>query len=95
MVDLDDFPQYDYTVQTREDFLEEVLQTVIFSEFHSLDVYEEGDGWNEPRYEEFSCGCDGWEGPSWVQVDPECTGRPSMLEVVSEWLQHVNESELC
>ena len=67
-----------------------------FNEFHSLKYYWEGDGWNEPYSDRWTCACEDPEYPrddvfeiSWVQIDPECSGRPDFEVVVKQWLDHV------
>lgn len=56
--------------------------------FHSFTFSDEGDGWNEPRSESSGCDC-GWQGLSWVQIDPKCTGRPSIWEYALAWKDHI------
>ena len=56
---------------------------------HSFIAYEDGDGWNEPRSDDFSCSCEQWEGPSWVQKDPQCSGRIDLPDAALEWVKHI------
>jgi hypothetical protein len=56
---------------------------------HEL-VYEiDGDGWNEPQSETFSCHCGEWEGFDWIQTDPACSGRPDLITAAFLWLDHI------
>lgn len=56
---------------------------------HCLEASSEGDGWNEPESETYTCTCEEWEGIGWVQIDPARTGRPDPMEVVRQWRLHV------
>ncbi len=86
-------PQYQYTVQTRGEFYEEAMQQMLFNDFCALAVSADGDGWNEPFSEDYTCDCTYWEGMQWVQTDPKCLDRPSLDLILAYWLQHVTESE--
>jgi hypothetical protein len=55
---------------------------------HSFVFNSDGDGWNEPLSESGDCHC-GWQGLSWVQVDPACSGRYDIWEHVMEWVNHI------
>lgn len=55
---------------------------------HALIFSEEGDGWNEPMSEDWSCSCEEWEGVEWVQRDPKCSGRPDHVGVALAWREH-------
>lgn len=57
---------------------------------HSFVYTAEGDGWNEPLSDSGDCHC-GWQGLSWVQIDPACSGRPQIYEYVLEWVKHIRE----
>jgi len=61
-----------------------------YSSMHWFKIYEEGDGWNEPRHESSSCEC-GWDGLSWTQSDPQCSNRPAIFKHVFEWVKHIKE----
>lgn len=56
---------------------------------HGLIVHEDGDGWNEPYSEDWSCSCEEWEGVEWVQRDPGCSGRPDAVTIAFAWREHV------
>lgn len=58
-------------------------------EYHDFVWSEDGDGWNEPYSDNFSCACGNWDGPFWCQTDPQCSGRPGMVEVALLWRQHI------
>lgn len=30
-----------------------------------------------------------WEHEGWIQVDPERTGRPTIVDMVFEWVEHI------
>lgn len=55
---------------------------------HEL-VYEtDGDGWNEPEIDQYSCICDGWA-VEWTQRDPERSGRLDPVDAALAWREHV------
>lgn len=56
---------------------------------HALEFREDGDGWNEPRSEDWGCTCEEWDGVGWVQTDPACSGRPDPVAVALAWRAHV------
>lgn len=56
---------------------------------HALEFNEDGDGWNEPRSEDWACSCEEWDGVEWVQTDPACSGRPDPVAVALAWRAHV------
>lgn len=57
---------------------------------HTFVFSSDGDGWNEPFSESGDCHC-GWQGLSWVQTDPRCSGRPSLWEYALEWANHIKK----
>lgn len=58
---------------------------------HTLNAHTDGDGWNEPHHEEFTCSCGGWH-TEWTQTDPNSSDRPDLFaETLPAWSQHVNE----
>lgn len=60
---------------------------------HDHDFYWEsdGDGWNEPYSDSFSCHCNDW-GISWVQQDRDCSGRIDLHEAVLQWVAHIHDT---
>lgn len=61
---------------------------------HSFEAGHDGDGWTEPLSDHYSCGCgdgssDAW-GLSWMQSDPEHTGRPDPTTMLLAWAAHVD-----
>lgn len=55
---------------------------------HSFVYTFDGDGWNEPFSASGDCHC-GWNGLSWVQTDPACSGRYDIWEYVFVWTKHI------
>lgn len=56
---------------------------------HSLVLVIDGDGWNEPYSEDYSCFCENWEGIGWMQIDRECSDRPSLTDMAFKWRDHI------
>jgi len=74
---------------------EEAFAYMLHDDYHKLEYYWEGDGWNEPYSDSWTCDCDeafDHFDISWVQIDPRCSNRPTMLEVAREWVKHVREN---
>ncbi|KQP63025.1 hypothetical protein [Nocardioides sp. Leaf285] len=57
---------------------------------HDLERAHDGDGWNEPYSAHYTCICGEWS-LSWVQTDPEQTGRPAGRDVLLSWRAHYEE----
>lgn len=57
-------------------------------EEHTLFGADDGDGWDEPLSEAYSCSCAAWE-VTWVQIDPACSDRPAPTDIVRQWMAHV------
>lgn len=56
---------------------------------HGFIFETEGDGWNEPEIDTFSCCCEQWEGFQWIQADPERSGRPNLEDMAMKWREHI------
>lgn len=56
---------------------------------HELQVIYGGDGYNEPFGESYDCSC-GQAIGSWVQVTPDCEGRPELDRMLSLHADHVS-----
>lgn len=70
--------------------LQELVVALIYGQTGEcwLDAGIDGDGWNEPLSEQWTCGCGEWQGPEWTQSDPQGTGQPDPITASLEWLNH-------
>lgn len=80
---------------------EEALRDAVAAMLHSADVDDthvlehsfDGDGWSQPYSVRYSCWCGAWQ-LSWVQVDPEQSGRPDPADAVLSWHAHMERATL-
>lgn len=57
---------------------------------HGFEVAMDGDGWNEPFSDHYTCICEGWS-IEWTQTDREHTDRTDPADALLAWHTHVEE----
>lgn len=58
---------------------------------HAFYVDGDGDGYQEPLYDEYGCTCGNWN-LTWQQPDPEHSGRPRSADMLLAWQHHYSQA---
>lgn len=74
--------------------LSDAVAAMLFSadsDEHAFDHGHDGDGWNEPFSDDYSCLCGDWS-LTWVQSDPGQTDRPDPADALLAWFAHYEQA---